>query len=279
LAFANHEERYLTVLLGIGQGRFTVAPKSPFAVDVLPHVHGVASGDLNGDRNPDLVTDSWGTNQVNVLFGDGTGAFAVPGSLLAVGTHPYQRARVADVNGDGAADIISTNLDDDSLTVLLGDGRGSFMPATGSPFPCGNSPFNLAIGDVNGDGKPDVAVVNSPASTSDRQGRNGLTLLLGDGTGRFRMLPGSPFNTGPIPNMAAIGDVNGDGVADVAVSSPDGNVVTLLLMSRDGVASASVLTVGGGPKGLAMADLNGDGKADLVIANNRRDTVTVWWSK
>ncbi len=84
LAFANHEAKHLTVLLGDGQGGFKPAPNSPFAAEVLPHTHGVAAGDLNGDGNVDLVTDSWGNDQVAVLLGDGKGGFK-PGPLLKVG--------------------------------------------------------------------------------------------------------------------------------------------------------------------------------------------------
>jgi hypothetical protein len=279
LAFANHEEKHLTVLLGNGRGGFTPALNSPFAVEVQPHTHGVATGDLNGDGNLDLVTDSWGNNQVSVLFGDGKGSFNTSGTFLDVGKMPYQRVRVGDMNGDGKSDIITTNLEGDDVTILLGDSKGGFKRSTGSPFPCGDSPFNLAIGDVNGDGKPDLAIVNSPSSTADRHGKDGLTILLGDGAGGFRMLAGSPFATGRIPNRVAIGDVNGDGIGDIAVSSPDGNNVTLFLMSSKGVVSSSTIAIGGKPKGLAIRDLNGDGKADMVITNNSDNTVTVVLSK
>jgi len=279
LAFANHEEKFLTVLLGDGRGAFTPAQKSPFAVEVKPHTHGVAAGDLNFDGNLDLVTDSWGTDQVEVLFGDGKGGFTIPGSFFAVGKHPYQRVRVADVNGDGRADVITTNLEGDNVTVLLSDGRGGLNPSPGSPFGCGDSPFNFAIGDVNADGKLDIAIVNSPSSTSDRQGKDGLTVLLGDGTGRFAMMAGSPFATGRIPNIAAVGDLNGDGIGDIAVSSPDGDNVTVFIMGRKGMISSYTITVGGHPKGLAIRDLNGDGKEDLVVTNNAENAVTVMLSK
>lgn len=280
LAFANHEEKYLTLLLGDGRGGFAPAPRSPFAVEVKPHTHGVAAADLNGDESLDLVTDSWGTDQVEVLFGDGKGGFKTPGSFFAVGRHPYQRVRAADVNGDGRADVITTNLEGDDVTVLLSDGRGGLKPSAGSPFSCGDSPFNFAVGDVNGDGRPDLAVVNSPSSTSDRRGQDGLTVLLGDGAGGFRLMNGSPLATGRVPDIAAVGDVNGDGVADVAVSSPDGDNVTVFLMSVKGaVASSYTVRVGGHPKGLAIRDLNGDGKADLVVTNNGDNAVTVLISR
>jgi hypothetical protein len=276
VAFANHEKKYLTVLLGDGRGGLVPAPRSPFAVEVRPHTHGVATGDFDGDGNLDLVTESWGTDQVEVLFGDGKGGFRLPGTFFAVGKHPYQRLRVADLNGDGKADIITTNLEGDDVTILLADGRGAFRQPPGSPFPCGDSPFNLAVGDVNGDGKLDLAIVNSPGSTSDRRGRDGLTILLGDGAGGFRMLAGSPFATGRIPNRVAIGDVDGDGVNDVAVSSPDDNNITLFMMKRPGrVAATHTIRVSGRPKGLAIRDLNGDGKAEIVVTNSGDGTVTI----
>jgi hypothetical protein len=279
LAIANHDEKHLTVLLGDGNGGFTPAPNSPVAVEVRPHVHGVATGDLNGDGNLDLVTDNWGNNQVAVLFGDGKVSFNTPATFLDVGKMPYQRLRVGDLNGDGKSDIITTNLEGDNVTILLGDGKGLSKQPAGSPFPCGDSPFNFAIGDVNKDAKPDLAIVNSPSSAT-RSGKDGLTILLGDGTGGFKMMTGSPFATGKIPNRVAIGDVNGDGIGDIAVSSPDGNNITLFLMSdKSSVASSSTIVGGGKPKGLAIRDLNGDGKADIVVTNNSDNTVTVMLSK
>lgn len=279
LAVANHELTHLTLLLGDGNGGFAPAPNSPLAVEVKPHVHGVATGDLNGDGNLDLVTDSWANDQLLVLFGDGKANFRTPGTFVKVGKRPYQRHRVADVNGDGKADILTTNTEGNNVTILLSDGRGGFKESAGSPFAAGDAPFNLAIGDVNGDGKIDLAVVDSPSSMAEGRGKDGLNVMLGNGNGGFTTLPGSPFITGKIPNRVAIGDVNGDGVNDIAVSSPDGNNITLFLMSRRNVASSSTIAVDGQPKGLAIRDLNGDSKADIVVTNNADNAVTVLLSK
>lgn len=278
LAMANHEEKHLTVLLGDGHGGFARAPHSPFAVDVLPHTHGVSAGDLNRDGHVDLITDSWANDRVVALLGDGAGGFRA-GPFFTVGKHPYQRLRVRDVNADGHLDILTTNLEDDTATVLLGDGHGTFSPATGSPFPCGDSPFGLAVGDVNGDDHVDLAIVNAPSSTADRHGRDGLTILIGDGRGGFRTMGGSPFPTGHIPNRVTIGDINADGLGDVAVSCPDSDQVSVFLMSRGGGPVASVVHVSGRPKGIALQDVNADGRADLLITNSSENTVTVILSR
>jgi len=276
LAFANHERKYLTVLSGNGQGGFTAAPKSPFPVEVLPHTHGIATGDFNNDGRSDLVTDSWGNNQIEVLFGDTINGFKIPGTFFKVGKHPYQRLRVADVNNDNNADIITTNLDGNNATILLGNGKGNFIEPAGSPFPCGDAPFGVAVGDVNADGNPDLAIINSPASTTDRTGKNGLTVLLGDGTGRFTTLKGSPYEAGKIPNRVAIGDVNGDGVNDIVTSDNDNNKIYLFLMNRNGsVLSDLPVTVGNHPKGVAIADLNQDRKGDIVVCNNLDNDITI----
>jgi FG-GAP-like repeat/FG-GAP repeat len=276
VAIANHETPHLTVLLGDGRGEFAPAPDSPLTVAVKPHPHGIANGDFNSDGNLDLVTDSWAEDRLVVLFGDGKGHFGTPGTYIAVGKHPYQRVRVADLNGDGRADIVSPNLEGDDVTILLCDGKGGFRQPAGSPFPCGDSPFNAAIGDVNADGNLDLAIVNSPSSTSDRSGQDGLTILIGDGLGGFTKMAGSPFVTGKFPNIPAIGDIDGDGVADVAVSNPDDDIVTIFMMSRAGsAASRQAMSVPGHPKGLAIRDLDGDGKGDVVITNNSRNSVTI----
>ena len=280
LAFANHEKKYLTVLLGKGDGSFIAAPNSPFPVEVVPHTHGIATGDFNGDKRLDLVTDSWGNDQIEILFGDSINGFKTPGKFFKVGKHPYQRVRVADINMDGKDDIITTNLEGDNVTILLCGGKGNFNEAKGSPFPCGDSPFGVAIGDVNGDGKLDLAIVNSPSSTADRTGVNGLTVLLGDGTGKFTMMKGSPFDAGKIPNRVAIGDVNGDGIKDIIVSDNNSDKITLYLMGKTGnVASLSRILVGNHPKGVAIADLNGDGKGDIVVCNNADNDILIIISK
>ena len=276
LAFANHEQKYLTVLLGNGKGNFIAAPGSPFPVEGIPHTHGIATGDFNKDGRLDLVTDSWGNNQVEVLFGDSPDLFKKQGVFFKVGKRPYQRLRASDINSDGIDDIVTTNTEDNNATILLSNGKGGFYEPAGSPFACGDDPFGIAIGDINADRKPDLAIINSPGSMGEGKGKNGLTVLLGDGTGKFTTMKGSPFEAGKIPNRIAIGDVNGDGVNDIVTSDNERNKIYLFLMNKKGsVLSSSPITVGNHPKGVAIADLNGDGKCEIVVCNQLDNDISI----
>lgn len=268
LAFANHDRKYLTVLAGDGTGSFTPLKGSPFPVAVKPHTHGLVAGDFNGDGNIDMVTDSWGDNRLAVLFGNNDHGFNAPVKYLEVGRHPYQRVRSADLNKDGNLDLITTNLDANNATIMLCDGKGNFKEAAGSPFACGDSPFGIAVGDIDHDGNPDLAVINSPTITSENKGRDGLTILMGDGKGKFKPMPGSPFATGESPSRVAIGDLNGDGIKDVAVANYKSNNITVFIMNRHGVAANYTIKTGTFPDGIAIADLNDDGKDDLVVSNS-----------
>jgi hypothetical protein len=280
LVFANHEKKYLTVLLGNGKGNFTAAPGSPFPVKGIPHTHGIATGDFNNDGRLDLATDSWGNDQVEVLFGDSLNLFSKTGMFFKVGKRPYQRLRAADINSDGVDDIVTTNSESNNATVLLADGNGSFHEAAGSPFECGDAPFGIAIGDINADRKLDLTIINSPGSMAEGKGTNGLTVLIGDGTGKFTAMKGSPFGAGKIPNRIAIGDVNGDGVNDIVTSDNDSDKIYLFLMGKNGsILSQSAITVGNHPKGIAIADLNGDAKGDIVVCNNADNDISIIMGK
>jgi len=279
LAIPNHEKKYVTVLLGDGNGNFTQAKNSPFPTEGIPHVHGIAAGDFNKDGWLDLATDSWGNDKIEVLFGNGSTLFGQQRKFFNVGKRPYQRLRAGDVNGDGIADLVTTNAEGNSVTVLLADGKGGFNQPPGSPFPCGDNPFSVAIGDVNADGKPDLAIVNSPGSMAEGKGKNGLTVLLGDGTGKFITMRGSPFAAGKIPNRIAVGDIDGDDVNDIVISDNDSDKIYVYIMSKSGVSFQNTVTVGNQPKGIAIADLNGDGKGDIVVCNQQDNTLTISWGK
>jgi hypothetical protein len=134
LIVANTGTPYLTVLLGDGHGRFAPSPHSPFATRSFPHVHGVAAADFMGNGKPAVVTDSWGHNQVLLLPGDGMGNLILPGVLFPTGKRPYQRLRSGDFNRDGRPDIVTTDMDDNGVSILLNDGVGASVNRRARPF-------------------------------------------------------------------------------------------------------------------------------------------------
>src|SRR5947199_855267 len=118
VAIANHGVKSVTVLLGNGKGQFSFSPGSPFSVESNPHPHGIAVADFNGDKKLDIAIDSWAENKVLVMFGKGDGVFQTPGVKFDVGKMPYQRLRTADVNEDGHADIVTSNFEASSVSIL-----------------------------------------------------------------------------------------------------------------------------------------------------------------
>ena len=175
---ADFDSADVTILLGDGTGNFNHAATSPVAVGNSPR--SVAVADLNLDGRPDLAV-VFGNSDVAILIGDGTGNFT-PASTSpeAVGILPNSVA-VGDFNLDGRPDLAVANIGSANVTILIGDGTGNFTQATTSPEGAGNGPVSVAVGDLNLDGRPDLAVANSTSGN--------VTILLGDGTGSFISQP------------------------------------------------------------------------------------------
>jgi hypothetical protein len=277
LAVANAGTNNVTVLLGNGSGGFAPAPGGPSPVGIYPI--SIAVGDFNGDGIQDVAVTAWLNSSstpgtVTVLLGNGSGGFAAAaGSPITVGIVP-DSVVAEDFNMDGNLDLAVANADSGDITLLLGNGSGGFTPAPGSPITAfGGTVGPMVVGDFNGDGIPDLAMVTS-------QNLVQAGVLLGNGSGGFTPAPGSPFTVGPypFPNSLVVGDFNGDGRQDLAVTDSASNNVSVLLGNGGGAfttAAGSPYAVGIDPTFLVVADFNGDGIEDLANVNYASNDVTV----
>ncbi len=254
---------HLVVLLGDGRGGFKPAVGSP--IKIGSSVRKVALGDVNRDGKLDAVAAEHDSYFVTVLLGDGRGGFrAAPGSPFKTsnGSRAHTHDVVlGDVNGDGHPDILTTNVNDNSVSVLLGDGKGVFMQAPASPVQVGRGPYDsLVLRDLDGDGKPDLVTPNI--------GGNILDVLRGDGKGGFTRIPGAPFPGAERPGYVAAADINKDGKPDLLATHDDVGLLTVLLDDGEGSyrhAAGSPLRLSAAAWGFDVADLDGDANLDLAM--------------
>ncbi len=230
----------------------------------------VKVGDFNGDGRPDLAVANLNSDTVSVLLGNRDGTFQTAKNFAA-GIRPSSVA-VGDFNGDGKPDLATANADygGSYVSVLLGNGDGTLQ--TARSFATGGLAYSIAVGDFNGDGRPDLTVANQDTNT--------VSVLLGNGDGTFQTAQN--FAAGLNPTFVAVGDFNGDGKPDLVVTnnySPGISYgLSVLLGDGDGTFQAAQnFGVGNGPSSVTVADFNGDGKADLAVANisSSSDTVSV----
>lgn len=249
------------------EGDFTLAPPQSFTD--IPGMTSLAVADVNGDGIPDVIISDGSSSAagVRVLLNDGHGVLAVDLSYPSEtgnGSGPAS-VTVADLNGDGAPDLVTANGPDGSVSVLLNNGDGSF--AAPVSYPAGSYPVTVAVADLDGDGLPDLAVADA--------GANSVQVLINDGLGGFAA-PASQ-SVGAHPVALILSDVDGDGWTDVVVADRDDNTAGVLLGNGDGSFSpASYLSTGAAPGWIAAQDLDGDSRPDLVTANYRDGSVSVF---
>jgi len=203
----------------------------------------LALTDFNGDAKPDLavVSGSSSDSRVSILQGNGDGTFSSPANIVyAKGIIPNSIA-AGDFNGDGRADLVTANsggafgAQGDSISVLLNNGNGTFrLPVN---LPAGNSPQSVTVGDLNGDGKLDVAVANANLLSP---GAGTVTILLGNGNGTFTARPAFPPAAFPLPwpSATSIGTASPISLSPTAPAIPTASTRSAFSWATATAASA-----------------------------------------
>jgi hypothetical protein len=283
LATANLNSNNVSVLLNTtspGAATSTFAAKQDFATGTEPV--SVTVGDVNGDGKLDLAIANFSANNISVLLNTTTPGATTPSFAakqdFATGVGPIYVA-LGDVNGDGRLDLVIANVLENTVSALLNaTAPGAATPsfAAHQDFATEDGPIFVTLGDLNGDGKLDIAVANFNSST--------VSLLLntanpGAMTASFTGI--QEFTIGDGPASISVGDLNGDGKVDLVIANFVFNTVSVLLNTTapgDITASFSSnqeFATGAGPISVTVSDVNEDGRLDLAVANFNSNTLSV----
>jgi Bacterial type II and III secretion system protein/FG-GAP-like repeat len=234
----------------------------------------VASADLESSGDADLIVANKNDDTLSIFLGDGQGNFSTPAApdtatvptgkapvWVAVGSFNSDTTKPT---GDTIPDLAVANNADNTVSILLGDGKGGFTAAPTINTGAGTSPVAIAVADFNGDGFQDLAVVD--------QGTNQVQIFLGNGDGTFSV-PTAPkpaaLTTGLAPSSIVAADFNSDGKIDLAVTNANSDAVSVFLGNGDGTFGARTdYSVGAAPVYVVSADFNGDGIPDLAVADS-----------
>ena len=272
---ANRNTNTIGALLNRGSGQFVSGYN--FAAGGTPA--GMATADVNGDGKIDILTTVDGLS-VAVLLGTNGGNFQAP-VLYSAGASNFLGANslaLADMNGDGQLDAVTTNSNNHSVSVLPGTGAGTFGTAatfsTGvsSPYGFATEPGALALMDVNGDGRTDIVAADTKFYS--------VSVLLASSTGTgFQPAIVYSVGIGSYPYGLQVADVNGDNRPDILTANYNSDKVGVLLNAGAGIfqppVQYSLGPVNSAAQDLAVADVNGDTKLDLITANNGSNSAGV----
>ncbi len=255
------------VLLGNGDGTFKT-PATPIPVGTQPSSIAVGTFNLkNSDSNPGFIVTNFLDNTYSVFNGNGDGTFTqVTGSPFALPATAIGPVAItsADFNGDGYPDLAIVNQTTQNVSILKGNGDGTFTELPNSPLPVGKTPVNIASGTLSGSTGPGLAIVN--------QADNSVTVYLGNGDGTFVAYSQSPLATGTTPTGVAIADFTQQSNGGIAVTNTgSGTVIVYADLGSGLFANALEPGAGTNPSAIVAGPFTNGTFPDIVVTNNLTD--------
>ncbi|WP_304065245.1 FG-GAP-like repeat-containing protein [Pedobacter glucosidilyticus] len=246
--------------------------KIDFTTGSSPRISSI--GDLDGDGKPDLAVVNESSGDISILRNTSiTGILSFASKVDVVAGSSPRFIAIGDLNIDGKLDLAVTNFGSSNFSVFMNSssiGNVSFNPKV--DFTAGTRPVSVAIDDLDGDGKSDLAILN-------RNSSNISVFLNASSNGNFNLNPKIDIATGNIHEYFSIGDLDGDSKPDFVVPVLGSNTFSLLRnTSSSGMLSfnASVnLSIGNNPHSVVIADLDGDAKPDLVTSHHQSNIISI----
>lgn len=284
LLTANYLTNSISMLLNASStGAFDASSLNELKIIPGISVGVLAIGDINMDGKPDIILGHSSSDYIRVYINTstvGSPSFTVSSDFdLGYDGDGITSLAIADIDGDGKPDIIGTvNATSYNVAVL----RNKTAPGSSIISLANTYSFNvsgtrlkrMAIGDLDGDGKPEIVVTHYTVNYTEGTGSKVSVLTNQSNPGSIKFATSTSYTTGTGPYQVALGDMDGDGKLDIVTSNLAntgtgifGNTVSILRNTGSGFAAFESFPTGNGPQGVVLADMNGDGKLDIITSN------------
>ncbi len=269
LCVASFRNDVVNVLRNDGAGGFVAMPD----IATSPVPTSMVVQDCNDDEIPDLLLTHFSESFVAVFLGNGDGSFGAEIPLTSANAGNTAGLTVADVTGDGNTDILVCDMERDQVVIFPGDSQG--LHDSTAIVPVGDGPFDVAVGDLTGDGVPEIAVTNF-------DGRSVQVLSRAPGVADFAVL--QELAVDGVPGYCAIGDVTGDGANDVVVSMVSSRAIQVFEGDSSAAPDAPLgaetrLGTTGSPHRPILGDVDGDGRNDVLVAGVGTAAINLFLSR
>ena len=269
LVVSNGNENSITIHRNNSTGsNISFQSKVTLATGGTPRFEAVA--DIDGDNSPDIVVPNFGTNTISVFRNTSVAGSVSFASKIdfATGTAP-SAAAIADIDGDGKQDVLVVNNISRTISVFPNNSTaGNINFGTRVDLPTAVGPWGITVGDIDSDGKLDIAVANSNSGAG-----NTISIFRNTSVpGAISVAPKIDLTTGTSPRYIAIGDLNADGKHDVVSVNAVSNTISVFrntgTVGAPAFAAKTDYATGGSPQQVLIADLDGNGKPDLAVDNS-----------